>query len=86
MNSEQAQAMVTAVTCVTLDKLRESNPLAFYEIVAAARDRSHVLWGYVSELQGFKLIDGVDGRGVPRIHDSVRQAILDLVAGDDLEM
>lgn len=84
---QTAPAKAVASTMVQLRKVAEADPAAFYELVAASRDRTHVLWRDTARvLIDLGLVRQLDADGLPVIHDIVRATVLSAVTGEDETM
>lgn len=83
---DSVPAVLVKPTCMSLQALRERQPIAFYELVEACRDRNHVLFGNAGKvLQETALIEGTSDDGTARISTAVRAIVL-ASAGDTEEM
>jgi hypothetical protein len=72
---------------IQIKEVAETDPAAFYELVAACRDETHVLWrDTAAVLIRFGLVHHVDAEGLPVIHDIVRNVVLCAVSGEDEKM
>lgn len=81
-NGAEEPAILVMSTRHSLERIFETEPIAFFELVSLCRDRSHELFGNTGEkLAAFGLVDS-NGR----VHDSVRSIVLASVEGDDWEM
>lgn len=79
--STEAEPLVRAAMA-SLSRLFESDPIAFFELVSKARDRSHQFFGNTGDkLKALALVDGGGG-----VHDSLRNIVLSAVSGEMLEM
>ena len=78
---EVHDALVRTVN-ITLGRLMDTDPIAFYEAVMVARDSSHVPFGNTSQsLRKMHLLES-DGR----MHDATRDVILASVDGQDFDL
>jgi hypothetical protein len=78
--AEEAEPLVN-VTMMSLRKLMEEQPIAFYEFVELCKDSKHQLFGNASEvLNRLGLIHG------GAVHDSIRNIVLSATKGDGFEM
>lgn len=86
-NGQTAPAAAVAFTMIQLEQVAAADPAAFYELVAACRDRAHILWrDTATVLTRFGLIRQVNADGLPVIHDIVRATVLSAVTGEDESM
>ena len=84
-NGGDAPGAAVTTTMLTLHELAGTDFIAFYELVAACRDRDHALFGgTASTLQAYAMVESVDGSGRASIHDAVRDIVLSAVTGEDL--
>lgn len=73
---------LVAATMLSLGKLLQDNPIAFYELTMKARDSKHEFFGNVgSEL---KLLALIQENG--NLHDSIRNIVLSVVEGEGAMM
>lgn len=70
-----------------LRKLQETSPIAFYELVTAARDPQYAMFGNSAhDAKAFSLVQQVYDDGTVRIHDITRAVICNAVTGEDFAM
>jgi hypothetical protein len=85
-NGAAVPRVVIKTTMIALERVASTDAIALYELVAACRDASHVLFGgYGRVLSGLGLID-VAPDGTARIHEITRDIVLSAVEGDDLTL
>lgn len=75
--TEEAKGLVATIV-LALEKLMETDPLGFFELVKLCRDRDHKPFGNAT--------DRLRDLGLWPIHDSIRNVVLSAVTGDDLDM
>jgi len=76
--AEEAKPLV-GVTMMSLQKLEQTNPIAFYELVMKCKDDGHELFGNTGDvLQSLALIQ--DKRG--QVHNSIKNIVLSAVNVD----
>jgi hypothetical protein len=87
-NGKEAQAPAVSAVFVALRRLFETDALAFYELVTACRDSSHVIFSepIAATLTSFALLESVNADGTARIHDLTRDVVVASVEGSDFEM
>jgi hypothetical protein len=82
-NGDEVPEVLVRVTEISLIRLLEREPIAFWELVLACRDRDHVLFGSaVAALHDLSLIERVDGQGRAQIHDCTRSIVLAATEGE----
>ena len=73
---------LVGATRIALELLLDKHPIAVYEAVMVARDRTHVPFGNTGEaLKGMGLLQP-DGR----MHDATRDVILACTDGEELDL
>jgi len=78
--SEELDGLV-GVTMMSIRKLTETHPIAFYELVMLARDPKHKLFGNTSQiLSNLALVTN------GQVHDSIRNIVLSAVEGSGMDM
>lgn len=81
-NGAEEALPVVATTMLSLERIIDSNPIAFYELVMKCRDQGHRFFGNTQEvLSDFAL---VQPEGT--VHESIRNVVLSAVNGEDLNM
>jgi len=79
--SEEAGAMV-GVVMMSLRKLVETNPIAFYELAMLSRNPHHELFGNTGKALSKLALLSADGH----VHNSIRNVVISAVEGDGMDM
>jgi hypothetical protein len=86
-NGDEVPRVMVDTTMLSLRILMAENPVAFYEMMAASRDREHSLFGNCSIVLGtYGLIQSADQTGRVTIHDATRSVVLSAVSGEGFDM
>ena len=79
--AEEAQPVVT-VAMMSLNRLIQDNPIAFYEMVQVCRDPNHQPFGNTALI--LKDLSLMEESG--QVHDSLRNIVLSATEGDGLDL
>ncbi len=72
---------------VHLRSFLADEPIAFYELVCSARDRSHKLWGQTGDrLVAAGLLEVINPDGTGEMNRTVRAVVESAVTGEGLSM
>lgn len=86
-NGDQVHEATVRTVMLQLEKLLETEPIAFYELAMACRNPGHVVFGQCgSRLMERNLIEAQRFDGTVSIHTDVRSVVLNAAEGDGGEM
>jgi hypothetical protein len=78
--SEELDGLV-GVTMMSVRRLTQTHPIAFYELVMLCRDPKHKLFGNTGQaLNDLSLVTN------GQVHDSIRNIVLSAIEGEGMDM
>lgn len=81
-NGSKVAAFLVTVTMVSLNRLLETNPIAFYELIMKCTDSNHQLFGKNGD--DLKTLGLVDRDG--NVHQAIRNIVLSATVCEGLEL
>ena len=86
-NGDQVHEATVRTVMLQLEKLLETQPIAFYELAMACRNPGHVVFGQCgSRLMERNLIESQCLDGTVSIHTDIRSVVLNAAEGDGGDM
>ena len=87
-NGKTVHEAVAGTTMVALRRLRDTDPVAFYELTCAAHDKSHAVFNseLATAIKAIGMCTEVRADRTLVIHEATRDVIVCATPGDPLQM